>query len=306
MILCDFSMPGMNGVELLGAVKAVAPEMPFILLSGLYETQIALDALRLGATDYLMKPALPHDVAAMVEKHLYPLENEPLASVRQALAAFLHTHKLAGGNTAALLAPLFDLLGFKRFETLQHSQRVAAYSHLIGVSHGLDADALQHLKLGALLHDIGKAAIPHNVLMKPASLNEEEWRVMKTHPQIGAELLAGIPAIAAEAEIVYSHHEKVDGSGYPRALRADSIPIGAKIFAVADALDAISSNRPYRSAASIASARKEVDRVAGTHFDPQVVESFHRVSDEAIDEVRRHFPDFATPEPDAPGVRVSR
>ena len=291
LIISDIGMPGMSGVELLQTVKAVMPEIPFILLSGLYEKSIAVDALRMGATDYLLKPALPEDITALVRKHLRKPNHDSHAGVRRALASFLDTHRLSGGNSASLLVPLFEMLGIKRFETLQHSQRVAAFARLIGVRHGLGAQALQDLEIGALLHDIGKAAIPHNVLMKPCGFNDEEWRVMKTHALIGAELLASIPGITAEAEIVYCHHERVDGNGYPRGLTLEDIPLGARIFAVSDTLDAITSDRPYRPASSIASARREIGRVSGTDFDPLVVKTFRRISDREIEAIRKRFPD---------------
>jgi response regulator RpfG family c-di-GMP phosphodiesterase len=295
LILSDIKMPGMSGVELLRTVKAVAPELPFILFSGIYEQSLAMDALRTGATDYLLKPALPSEIIALIAKHLRGPESETQMAVRRALIRFLHALKLAGTSGAGQLAPLYDTLGIKRFETLQHSQRVAAYSRLIGTVHGLDEKALGELEIGALLHDIGKAAIPHNVLMKPGKLNGEEWRVMKTHAQIGAELLATVPGIANEAEIVYCHHERVDGRGYPRGLSKDEMPIGARIFAVADTLDAITSNRPYRKSLSLTQAREEIDRMNRTNFDPRVVESFHRVPDGELEAVRLLHPDQSEP-----------
>jgi response regulator RpfG family c-di-GMP phosphodiesterase len=301
LILSDINMPGMNGVELLRTVRAVAPDMPFILLSGLYEQALAVDALRTGATDYLLKPALPSEIIALIAKHMRGSENDTEMAVRRALIRFLHTLKLCGTAVASQLAPLFDTLGIKRFETLQHSQRVAGYARLIGVIHGLDDKALRELEVGALLHDIGKAAIPHNVLMKPGKLNSEEWRVMKTHAQIGAELLSTIPGIAAEAEIVYCHHERINGQGYPRGLSKDEIPIGARIFAVADTLDAITSSRPYRKALDISGARREIDRMNGTHFDPCVLASFHLVPDMELDSIRLMHPD----ETEAPGMEFT-
>jgi HD-GYP domain-containing protein (c-di-GMP phosphodiesterase class II) len=242
----------------------------------------------------------------VVEKHLRAPKRESQTVIRRALSSFLNTHRLSGGNPAVLLVPLFDMLGIKRFETMQHSQRVSAYARLIGARHGLDARSLQELEIGALLHDIGKAAIPHNVLMKPDSLNDEEWRVMKTHALIGAELLVSIPGIAAEAEIVYCHHERFDGSGYPRGLKLGEIPLGARIFAVADTLDAICSDRPYRMAKPFLNARREIDRVAGTHFDPRVVESFHRVTDLEIEAIQKQFPDvYETSDLEQPAAEIS-
>lgn len=295
MILSDVNMPDMTGVELLRRVRAATPEKPFILLSGCYEEAVALDALRTGATDYLLKPALPSEIVALIAKHLRKSPDETELAVRRALVHFLRTFKFSGTAAAEQVAPLFDTLGIRRFETLQHSRRVAAYSLLIGRMHGLGERALRELEIGALLHDIGKAAIPHNVLMKPGRLNGEEWRVMKTHAQIGAELLATVPGIANEAEIVYSHHERVDGRGYPRGLLRDQIPLAARIFAVADTLDAITSVRPYRKALPLDRAREEIDRMSGTNFDARVLTSFRRVPDAALEAVRSMHPDRSDP-----------
>jgi response regulator RpfG family c-di-GMP phosphodiesterase len=299
LILSDIDMPGMNGVELLQAVKRVAPEIPFILISGHYERSEATEALRLGASDYLLKTSQPTDIVTLLEKHLRKPGGLPQQAVRSALVRFLNKLKLSGGDTATHLVPLFDVLCIRRFETLQHSQRVAAYSRLVGAVHGLGEQALEELEIGALLHDIGKAAIPHNILMKPGSLTESEWKVMRCHTLIGAELLAAVPGIGGEADIVRFHHEKVDGTGYPLGLVKDQIPIGARVFAVADALDAICSDRPYRMGASLAEARREIEQCSGTHFDPDVVVSFRGVADAQLDEVRERFPDQAGDLPEA-------
>src|SRR5262249_29460331 len=148
----------------------------------------------------------------------------------------------SGGDPASQLAPLLEMLGLKCLETLQHSQRVAGIAGLIGIEAGLNANELQALEIGALLHDIGKAAIPHNVLRKPTALNSREFKVMKMHPVIGWELLNRFPGVSKEADIVYSHHERYAGNGYPRGLQGDEIPIGARIFAIADTVDAIVSD----------------------------------------------------------------
>jgi response regulator RpfG family c-di-GMP phosphodiesterase len=289
LILSDINMPGITGVELLHTVRTVMPDLPFILLSGLYERSLAIEALRRGATDYLLKPALPCEIISLLAKHLRTPQTQTV--VRQALLRFLQTLRQAGTAGTGQLAPLYETLGIKRLETLQHSQRVAAYSRLIGIVHGLGEKELGELEVGALLHDIGKAAIPHNVLMKPGSLNDEEWRVMKTHAQIGAELLKTIPGIDNEAEIVHCHHERFDGSGYPRGLSMEEIPIGARIFAVADTLDAITSDRPYREALDLPGAREEIHRMNGKNFDPRVMASFSRVPDGELESVRMRYPE---------------
>lgn len=294
LIISDIAMPGMDGMELLRNVREDRPRIPFILLSGCYEESIALEVLRMGASDYLLKPANPQEIMHLVNKHLAAAsENETQreARVRQELARCVENLRLASGDPATHLVPLFEMLGFRRFETLQHSQRVAAYCLLIARAHGIPAEMNGALELGALLHDIGKTAIPHNVLVKEGPLNEEEWRVIKMHPRIGHELIATVPAVAEAAELVMCHHERFSGKGYPRGLAGHNIPLNARIFAIADALDAICSDRAYRRGSSIAVARLEIDRAAGSHFDPELVESFRLVSDEDIRTIQQRFED---------------
>jgi len=150
---------------------------------------------------------------------------------------------------------------------------------------------LDHLELGALLHDIGKIGIPRNVLLKPDSLNEEEWRVMKAHPQIGYGLLSEFPAFQEEARIVLSHHERFDGKGYPRGKSGREIPVGARIFSIVDTLDAITSDRPYRAAQSFSKAQQEIEKVSGTQFDPLLVDVFERIPVEDLRKIKLLHPD---------------
>jgi response regulator RpfG family c-di-GMP phosphodiesterase len=291
LILSDINMPGMSGLEFLRTVKAVAPDLPFILISGLCELATALDAVKVGATDYLLKPARRDDIVRLVAKHLMTNKVPLQQALSTTLSRFLRIRRLSGGNSAAMLEPLFGMLGLRRLETLQHSQRVARYSMLIGLEAGLDKASLQAIEIGALLHDIGKAGIPHNVLMKPASLDDTEWRVMRLHPVIGWELLSGIPGVEEEAQIVYSHHERYDGQGYPRALHREEIPVGARVFSIADTLDALLSDRPYRAGCTLRHAREEIVALSGTQFDPWLVACFDHVSDAAIDDCREHYRD---------------
>ena len=294
LVLSDINMPGMSGIEFLRTVRIVSPDMPFILISGLCEMSTALDAMKVGASDYLLKPARREDIVRLVSKHIVGGEGPNHDVMVNALTGFLDARHLSGGDRASQLAPLLEMLGLKRLETLQHSQRVAGFSRLIGLRAGLDARELEALEIGALLHDIGKAGIPHNVLMKPASLDEKEWRVMKMHPVLGWELLNRIAGVREEAEIVYAHHERFQGGGYPRGLLKEEIPIGARVFAIADTLDAIISDRPYRRGRPLEVARQEIAALRGTQFDPEMVRCFDQVSDDTIAELRNRFPDNDT------------
>src|ERR1700722_6912695 len=157
LMLSDINMPGMNGMELLRTVRAVSPDLPFILISGLCELSTAMDAMRTGASDYLLKPARREDIVRLVSKYIVGQSGHDRDSVVEALSGFLETRCLSGGDRASGLAPLFEMLGMKRFETLQHSKRVAGFAGLIGVETGLDRKELEVLEIAALLHDIGKA-----------------------------------------------------------------------------------------------------------------------------------------------------
>jgi response regulator RpfG family c-di-GMP phosphodiesterase len=291
--LSDINMPGMNGIDLLRNVKRMAPDMPFILVSGLCDLPMAQEALRAGATDYLLKPVDPEDLLGMVARHFEVSDTERLARVKEALRQSLGNADESGGTDKSHVLPILDLLRCKRFDTLQHSQRVTAYSLLIARQLNLEPRALRGLEVGALLHDIGKAAIPHNVLMKAGPLNAEEWSIMMMHPRLGLDLLVDLPGLELEAQIVYSHHERFDGTGYPEKLAGEDIPLNARIFAVADTLDALTSDRCYRKRRPLGEARAEIHRSAGSQFDPAVLALFDQVPDTALEAVRERFPDAA-------------
>jgi putative nucleotidyltransferase with HDIG domain len=293
LMLTDISMPGMDGMDLLRTVKTISPATPVILISGLYELAIAIDALKGGASDYLLKPANPRDVIRLVSRHLSPDARNGQEALRAALGRFLRVRQRYGRDFEDV-REIFEVLGFRRFETLQHSKRVACFAELLGQELDVPEERLGPLKLGALLHDIGKIAIPHNVLMKPGPLNEAEWVVMRLHPRIGWELMSDFPELTEEAGIVYSHHERYDGLGYPRNLRGEEIPLGARVFAVADTLDAITSDRPYRKGRSCSEALAEIEAHAETQFDPDVVRALARIPLTGLEAIRQRYPDAET------------
>ncbi|MEX2301500.1 MAG: HD domain-containing phosphohydrolase [Bryobacterales bacterium] len=293
LMLTDISMPGMDGMDLLRTVKTVSPRTPVIMVSGLYELALAIDALKSGASDYLLKPANPRDVIRLVNRYLGPDARNGQEALRAALDRFLRVRE-GYGRDFEDVREIFEVLGFRRFETLQHSKRVACFAELIGRSLDIPEPRLSPLKLGALLHDIGKIAIPHNVLMKPGALTEAEWTVMRLHPRIGWELMSEFSELTEEADIVYSHHEKHDGRGYPRNLRGEQIPLGARVFAIADALDAITSDRPYRAGRSFPEALAEIQRHSNTQFDPRVVQAFLDIPLAEFEAIRGRYPDSET------------
>src|SRR6266404_4884442 len=210
----------------------------------------------------------------------------------------LHPETLREGPTlhgraeSARTSPLEALggaLDLKDAETEGHSKRVTAYTIAIAKAIKVDPGLLPQIARAAFLHDIGKMAIPDMILRKPGPLTPEEREVMRTHCEIGFNMVTRIPFLREAAEIVLSHQEYFDGTGYPRGLRGEQIPLGARIFAVADALDAMISDRPYRKALPISHAREEIQRCSGTQFDPTVVEVFLAMPGTLWNELRENI-----------------
>ena len=190
----------------------------------------------------------------------------------------------------ATLTALANALDVRDSETGGHSDRVLQYMELLIEEIGGDTGSNQMLRRGALLHDIGKIGVPDNILRKPAALSDAEWTVMKRHPEFGARIVAGIPFLEDVARIVRHHHERWDGRGYPDGLAGEDIPLGARIFAVADSFDAMTSDRPYRRAMTIEDACAEVARCRGTQFDPTVADAFARIGHERLARVAEEAP----------------
>jgi putative nucleotidyltransferase with HDIG domain len=187
------------------------------------------------------------------------------------------------------LEALGDALDLKDAETEGHSKRVTAFTIAIARAMGLPAEQIRIIARGAFLHDIGKMAIPDAILRKPGKLDSREVEQMREHSYHGYQILRKIPFLAEASDIVYSHQERFDGTGYPRGLKGNEIPLGARIFAIADTLDAITSDRPYRAAQSLAAARAEIKRCAGGQFDPEVVRIFLEMPDNIWEDLRREI-----------------
>jgi putative nucleotidyltransferase with HDIG domain len=177
-------------------------------------------------------------------------------------------------------------LDAREHETSDHSQRVVEYTLAIARRLSIKGAELEEIGRGALLHDIGKIGVPDAVLLKPGKLTPEEWVEMRKHPEIGFNMIEPIPFLRIPAQIVLSHQERYDGQGYPRNLRKDEIHIGARIFAVADTLDAMTSDRPYRKGTSFANAIAEIARCAGTQFDPEVVKAFLDIGEAGLVKIK--------------------
>lgn len=296
LVISDITMPGMSGLEMIPHAKALAPETVVVMISGMQTVESAIGALRRGAFDYLMKPFDLRQVEAVVKR---ALEHHDLVVAKQRYEN--HLEELVEQRTAELDRALNSLEGAYRStlkaltaaletrdsETHGHSERVVSYSLRLGREYGLNSDEMKSLEFGSLLHDIGKIGVPDSILRKPAKLTEEEWVRMREHPLHGQQILRGIEFLQGAARVVAQHHEQWDGSGYPVGLRGHDIDICARIFSVADAFDAITSDRVYRRGKSYEAAAKELDDWAGRQFDPKVVEAFHRVPKEDWEELHR-------------------
>ncbi len=295
LVLSDLMMAEMDGIALLERAKERYPDMPIVMVTAVHDIQVALQALRNGAYDYLLKPFEREQLLATVRRALenrrLKKENDAYRTNLEALvAARTQQWKTALSSLEKsydiLLEALGDALDLKDKETEFHSRRVTAYTIAIARKMGLPKEDINVIARGAFLHDIGKLAIPDDILLKPGKLTDGEMAIMKEHCYNGYQIIKGIPFLAEAAEIVYAHQERYDGLGYPRGLKGEEIPLGARIFAIADTLDAMRSDRPYRKAQSIEAARKEIELWSGRQFDPAIVKVFLEMPDNIWEDLR--------------------
>ena len=283
LVLSDIVMPEMDGLKLLGELQQADPDVPVIMVTAMHDISIALEAIRAGAYDYILKPfekdqlhlsvrrALEHR-DLVIENRTYQSDLEHLVAERtRQLSIALQDLEQSYDYTLEALGGALDA---KDAETEGHCQRVTAFTITIARAMDVDHGLLRQIARGAFLHDIGKMGIPDQILRKPGPLTADEREIMRRHCEIGYAVLERIPFLKEAAEIVLAHQECYDGSGYPRGLKGEQIPLGARIFAVADTLDAMISDRPYRKALPISAAREEIQRYSGRQFDPKVVQVF--------------------------------
>ncbi|MBZ5654273.1 MAG: response regulator [Acidobacteriia bacterium] len=296
LVLSDLMMAEMDGIALLERAKERFPSMPVVMVTAVHDIQVALQALRNGAYDYLLKPFEREQLLATVRRALetrrLKRENDAYRTNLEALvAARTQQWKTALSNLEksydVTLEALGDALDAKDAETEGHSKRVTAYTIAIARKMGLAKEEISVVARGAFLHDIGKMAIPDSILRKPGKLTEDEMALMREHAYSGYKIVSRIPFLGEAAEIVYSHQEWYDGSGYPRGLKEEEIPLGARIFSIADTLDAITSPRPYRPAQTFDAARKEIEKWSGRQFDPQIVQVFLEMPDNLWEDLRK-------------------
>jgi len=288
-VISDLRMPGLSGMELLSEVRRHHPHTAFLVSTGVDDIEVSVKAMRGGADDYLVKPFDSATVVASLERALNKRKLQlELERYRQ------HLEEMVAERTAQLNAAVLRLeksyqetlqalgaaIDLRDNQTAGHSLRVCGYALEIARTMGSSAESLSSLARGAYLHDIGKLGVPDGILLKPGPLTSEERILMQQHAQIGFDIVKGIAFLADAAEIVLTHHERYDGQGYPRGLKGNGILPSARIFAAADTLDAITSDRPYRAAASFTSAHETIRQLAGNQLDPEVVAAFLSVPEQ--------------------------
>lgn len=283
LVISDIMMPGRSGVELLRDLKKVSPEIAVLMITGLSDMNTAMECVHLGADDYVTKPfginRVVLTVKNLIERRCLALKKkhyqvslefkvmEQTSQIRKAMNEITCAYD-------STLTALVKALDAREKEVGSHSERVMNFTSFLGGKLGMTGKDLQELSKGALLHDIGKIGISDNILLKPGQLDDGEWIEMRKHPQVGYAILSEIDFLKIPAEIILSHHERFDGTGYPKQMKGEQIPIGARIFSVVDTLDAMTSDRPYRKALPFAVVITEINKYRGTQFDPAIADLF--------------------------------
>lgn len=273
LILLDVMMPGMDGYEVCQRLKANPQTrgIPVIFVTSMNEVEDEQHGFEVGGVDYITKPVSPPLVQARVATHLRLYAHER------------HLSELVSARTRELESTRLEIIRrlgraaeFKDDETGQHIIRMSHYTRILAEASGMNAEDVEVLFNAAPMHDVGKIGIPEAILMKPGMLTEEEWKVMRKHPSIGAGIIGkhDHPLLETARIVALTHHEKWDGSGYPRGLQGEKIPLGGRIVAIADVFDALTSERPYKPAWSEAESVAFLRRESGRHFEPRLVELF--------------------------------
>jgi len=296
LVLLDYMMPDMDGIELVGRLRSLPgyEHVPIVMITGQDDKKVRYAALDAGITDFLTKPVDARECLARC-RNLLTLRRQQLAleDRRRLLEGMVDeaTREIREREKETLLR-LARAGEFRDEETGYHLMRMARYSRLIANAIGLERDEAETIELAAPLHDLGKIGIPDGILLKPARLDEGEWGTMQRHPTIGHEILKGSASkyVRMGALIALGHHERYDGKGYPRGLDGDHIPLCARVVAVADVYDALTSARPYKKAWKSADALAYISAQRGKHFDPRLADAFIGIRDKVL-EVQRDFQD---------------
>lgn len=278
VILADYSLPSFGAVRALQIVHDLGVDIPFVVVTGTISEEEAVRLMHAGAHDYIIKGRYERLPPVIAREHRAQMvrsrERQTEADLRAALNSLKITNDALAAAPDELAAAFARALERRDRETEGHSQRVTTMTVRLARLMGIGDAELIHIRRGALLHDIGKIGIPDAILHKPGPLSEDEWLVMRQHPVYAYEMLSPIIYFRDSLDIPYYHHEKWDGSGYPRGLVGEQIPLSARIFSVIDTFDALGRERPYKLAFSLEQTLQEIDSLSGISFDPIVVKSF--------------------------------
>jgi len=282
LILVDYMMPDMNGIEVITHVRrnALTAHVPAIMITSRKETDIKLAAMQAGATEFLTKPIDETELTIRV-RNILSIGEERLALAAKAASLqrdFDAAMKTVERHEEEIIWRLSKAIAARHGETADHLDRVAIVARMIAEELGVGARQSRMIFLGSALHDVGKIGLPDAILSKPGPLSAEERRQMQQHAEFGSEILndSSSELIQTAQRIAESHHEKWDGTGYPKGISGSSIPLEARIVAIADVFDALCSKRSYKPAWPIAEAFREIVNSSGTHFDPACVAAFCR------------------------------
>jgi putative two-component system response regulator len=276
VILLDVMMPGMTGFEVCQRIRndPQVAEIPIIILTALDDRESLLNSLKAGADDFISKPFDRYELRARLIGITRLNRYHKLVQERTKLQ---EAHSQLLGAYEATIEGWSRAMDLRDRETEGHSQRVAEFTMRMAIASGMSPEELVHMHRGALLHDMGKLGVPDSILHKPFTFTDEEWAIMRRHPQLAYDMLYPVEYLRPALDIPYCHHEKWDGSGYPRGLKGDEIPLAARLFAVIDVWDALTSDRPYRRAWTNENALAYIKEQSGKHFDPEIVNLFFRV-----------------------------
>lgn len=303
LVLTDAMMPEMDGFEFIQEIRARqdVSDIPIIMVTTLSEKNDRLRAVEAGANDFISKPVdmtevqvrsasllrqkAQQDRIKSFQQDLQHMVEKRTQELKQALRDLDNAH-------VEVLERLCAAAEHKDDDTAMHIRRMSAYTALIAEKLGMSAEEVQIIRVSSPMHDVGKIGIPDHILLKPAKLDATEWHIMKTHPDVGSQILANATSryMQMGAIIARTHHEKWDGSGYPEGLTGEDIPIAGRICAVADVFDALTSQRPYKAPFSTEQALEIMRAGRGTHFDPRVLDAFLEIMDDVL-QIKAHYQD---------------
>jgi putative two-component system response regulator len=276
LILLDVMMPKMDGFEACKRIRSMpdTAEIPIILITSLDDQDSRIQGLQSGADDFITKPYNKMELFARLQTILRLNRYRRIAEQQAKVEELNHELLTAYNKTIEGWSKALDL---RDKETEGHTQRVTELTVKFARIMAIPEDELEHIRRGALLHDVGNLGIPDAILHKPGKLTEQEWEIMRQHPVYAYQWLNAIKFLEPALVIPYAHHEKWDGTGYPRGLKGDAIPIAARIFAIVDVWDALCAERPYRAATAKSEALEYILSQAGSHFDPSLTKIFEKI-----------------------------